>query len=207
MEVVAPKPKEQPINHDTKVEKSNDSRNDKKEKILETTGSWEKIDEWQAWGEIGQVQVKHRTPATRAAAIQPPNVTVNVKKVERGKMEPVKKLNATKVPGPKKKNLYSLPSLSFVSNIQDSFTNVAAASTKYSTMVAQLVPGFGALALSAYHDLCHRCCNTRKIDGIYFLVAVRCARLLCSSAIGREFESSCGEESAGSSIEINESSG
>ncbi len=150
VEVVAPKPKEQPINHDTKVEKSNDSRNDKKEKILETTGSWEKIDEWQAWGEIGQVQVKHRTPATRAAAIQPPNVTVNVKKVERGKMEPVKKLNATKVPGPKKKNLYSLPSLSFVSNIQDSFTNVAAASTKYSTMVAQLVPGFAEHSLSAH---------------------------------------------------------
>ena len=151
VEVVAPKPKEQPINHDTKVEKSNDSRNDKKEKILETTGSWEKIDEWQAWGEIGQVQVKHRTTTTTpTAAIQTPNVTINVKKVERGKIEPMK-LNATKVSQSRKKmNWSSLSSLSFVSNIQDSFTNMAAMSTKYSTMVAELAPGFASHSLSAH---------------------------------------------------------
>ena len=100
-------------------------------------------------------------------------------------MEPVKKLNATKVPGPKKKLV---------------FFAIAVFRIKHSGLLYKRCGSFdkiqhhgrtacarirGALALSAYHDLCHRCCNTRKIDGIYFLVAVCCARLLCSSAIGK----------------------
>ena len=47
-------------------------------------------------------------------------------------------------------NWSSLSSLSFVSNIQDSFTNMAAMSTKYSTMVAELAPGFASHSLSAH---------------------------------------------------------
>lgn len=156
VEVVAPKPKELPSNSDKSVasnggSKNNDisSNNNKKDEVLETMGSWEKVDEWQAWGEIGEVQVKHRTSP---APIQTPNVTVNVKKVERGKTEPMKKkLNATKVPHLRKeKNSSSFASLSFVSNIQDSFANMAATSTKYSVMVAELVPGFAAHSLSAH---------------------------------------------------------
>jgi hypothetical protein len=156
VEVVAPKPKELPSNSDKTVasnsgSKNNDisSNNNKKDEVLETMGSWEKVDEWQAWGEIGEVQVKHRTSP---APIQTPNVTVNVKKVERGKTESMKKkLNATKVPHLRKeKNLSSFALLSFVSNIQDSFANMAATSTKYSVMVAELVPGFAAHSLSAH---------------------------------------------------------
>ena len=154
VEVVAPKPKDQPIHHDKMGEsKSNSTRKSNKNNVneLETMGSWEKVDEWQAWGEIGQVQVKHRTTTTTpTAAIQTPNVTINVKKVERGKIEPMK-LNATKVSQSRKKmNWSSLSSLSFVSNIQDSFTNMAAMSTKYSTMVAELAPGFASHSLSAH---------------------------------------------------------
>ena len=85
VEVVAPKPKDQPIHHDKMGEsKSNSTSKSNKNNIneLETMGSWEKVDEWQAWGEIGQVQVKHRTTTTTpTAAIQTPNVTINVKKV------------------------------------------------------------------------------------------------------------------------------
>ena len=76
VEVVAPKPKDQPIHHDKMGEnKSNSTSKSNKNNIneLETMGSWEKVDEWQAWGEIGQVQVKHRTTTTTpTAAIQTP---------------------------------------------------------------------------------------------------------------------------------------
>ena len=90
VEVVAPKPKDQPIHHDKMGEnKSNSTSKSNKNNIneLETMGSWEKVDEWQAWGEIGQVQVKHRTTTTTTptAAIQTPNVTINVKKVGKRK--------------------------------------------------------------------------------------------------------------------------
>ena len=110
VEVVAPKPKDQPIHHDKMGEsksKSTSKINKNNINELETMGSWEKVDEWQAWGEIGQVQVKHRTTTTTTtttptAAIQTPNVTINVKKVGRGKMEPMK-LNATKVSQSRKK--------------------------------------------------------------------------------------------------------
>ena len=132
------------------------------------------------WGEIGQVQVKHRTTTTTTptAAIQTPNVTINVKKVGRGKIEPMK-LNATKVSQSRKKmNWSSLSSLSFVSNIQDSFTNMAAMSTKYSTMVAELAPWLRiTLAFCSHYDFCHRCCNTREIDGFYFWLL--CVVLVC----------------------------
>jgi len=109
---------------------------------LESMESWEKVDEWQAWGEIGKVQVTYKSSPPTSVAV--PNVNVNVKKVERGKMEP-KKLNATKVIT-KKKQESSL----FIGNFQNSFKTMVSTSTKYSAMIAELAPGFASHSLSAH---------------------------------------------------------